>query len=102
MPHYDNLSLKKIQAYCQTLENDIDSYLPDKQELHKISREWICNIIATQLKNVFTDWLKKQIEERNEYVRDKREMDIEFDADVAAAFQASTSVSCKSPPEHIL
>ena len=32
-------------------------YLPDKQEIHKISREWICNIYASVLKSVFTDWV---------------------------------------------
>ena len=43
-----------------------------------------------------SDWVDEQIEIRNEEVRDKKDMDIELDEDVAAAFNASTSVSCKS------
>ena len=60
-----------------------------------MSREWICNIIATVLKNIFTDWVKQQIEDRNEEMAEKRDMNIELDADIAAAFNASTSVSRK-------
>ena len=70
-------------------------YLPDKQEIHKISREWICNIYASVLKNVFTDWVRKKIEERNEEVVEKKNLAIELDPDVADAFNQSTSVSCK-------
>ena len=70
--------------------------MPDRLEIHKISREWTCNIVATVLKNKFTDWVDEQIKIRNEEVRDKKDMDIELDEDVYAAFQASTSVSCKS------
>jgi len=43
--------------------------------------------------NVFTDWLKIQIRERNDDVKDKKDLNIELDADVAAAFRASTAVS---------
>jgi len=93
VPHYENLSLEKIKAFCSGHENDIDNYLPDKQELHKISREFICNVCATVLKNIFTDWIKEQIEERNEEMKEKKDMNIELDPDIAAAFHASSSVS---------
>ena len=70
-------------------------YLPDSREIHKVPREWICNIIASVLKNIFTDWVKQQIEDRNEEMAEKRDMNIELDPDIAAAFNASTSVSRK-------
>ena len=47
------------------------------------------------MKNVFTDWVKLKIDERNEEMKDKKDYNIEFDEDIAAAFQASTSVSRK-------
>ena len=62
MPQYESLSLDKIKAFCSGHHNDIDNYLPDKQELFKVSREFICNVCATVLKNIFTDWVKEQIE----------------------------------------
>ena len=43
--------------------------------------------------NLFTDWVAEKIEERNEEVKDKGDMNIELDPDIAAAFQASTAVS---------
>ena len=69
--------------------------MPIPRELHKVSREWIYNVVATVLGTVFTDWVKDQIEDRNEEVKDKRKLDIELDPDVAAAFRASTAVSSK-------
>ena len=59
VPHYENLSLQKIKEFTQTKDFDIDSYMPDRKEIHKVSREWICNVIATVMKNVFTDWVKQ-------------------------------------------
>ena len=44
---------------------------------------------------MFTDWVSEKIEERNEEVREKKDMNIELDPDIAAAFKASTSVSCE-------
>ena len=69
--------------------------MPIQRELHKISREWIYNVIATVLGDVFTDWVKDLIDDRNEDIRDKRKLDIELDPDVAEAFRASTAVSSK-------
>ena len=95
MPYYESLSLEKIQQFCQQHPNEINCYLPDSRELHKVSREWICNIVATVLKNIFTDWVREQIEERNEELTLKKGLDIELDEDIAAAFHASTAVSRK-------
>ena len=95
MPHYENLTLDKIKAFCKTRKNDIDDYLPDKRELHKVSRDYICNVCATVLKDIFTDFVKERISERNEEMKEKRDLNIEMDPDIAAAFQASSSVSCR-------
>ena len=57
-----------------------------KREIHKVSREFLFNVYATVLKNIFTDWIKQQIDERNEEMKEKRDMNIELDPDIAAAF----------------
>ena len=93
VPYYESLSLEKIKEFCRRQPNNIDRYLPDRKELHKVSREWICNVIATVLKEVFTDWVRQKIEARNEEVTDKKDMNIELDQDIADAFRASTAVS---------
>ena len=45
--------------------------------------------------SVFTDWVRERIDQRNEEVKDKGDMNIELDPDIAEAFKNSTAVSCK-------
>ena len=73
VPHYENLTIDKIKAFSIGQNKDIEKYLPDKRELFKVSREWIANVCATVLGTAFTDWVKEQIEERNEAVKEKGE-----------------------------
>ena len=47
------------------------------------------------MKGVFSGWVRARIEERNEAVKIARNLDIEIDPEVAAAFRASTKVSRK-------
>jgi hypothetical protein len=95
VPYYDSLSLQKIIEFCREQPNEMHLYMPDRLEVHKVSREWICNVIATVLGETFTNWVRVKIEARNEDVTEKKDMNIELDEDIAAAFNASTSVSCK-------
>ena len=95
VPHYEKLTLETIREFCQQHENEIDRYLPDSRELHKVSRQWICNIIASVLGTTFTDWVRNIIEERNDEVTEKKGLEIELDQDIFAAFQMSTAVSRK-------
>ena len=69
--------------------------MPDSQEIHKVSKEWICNVCATLLQGMFSGWVRNRIEERNEAVKRNRNLDIDMDPEVAAAFRSSTKVSCK-------
>ena len=86
IPQYESLSLEKITEFCREQPNDIHRYMPDKLEIHKVSRVWICNVVATVLGTSFTEWVDEKIQVRNEEVTEKRDMNIELDADVAAAF----------------
>ena len=65
VPAYENLTIMKIAAFADSVDRNIFDYMPDQQEIKKVSKEWICNVCATVLKNKFTDWLSKMIEERN-------------------------------------
>ena len=69
--------------------------MPDQQEIHKVSKEWICNVCATILGGIFSGWVRNRIEERNEAVKVKKNLDISMDPEVAAAFRSSTKVSRK-------
>ena len=70
-------------------------YYPIKQEIRKLPKQWIANVAYSVLGDDFSDWVKEQIEARNEHVAQKGNLFIELDPDVAAAFEASTAVSRK-------
>ena len=98
VPQYEGLSLKHIAAFLNNGHQDVWEYMPDQQEIHKVSKEWVCNVCATILKGMFSGWVKNRIEERNEAVRKNKNIDIAMDPEVAAAFRDSTRVSRKIHP----
>ena len=95
MPQYDGLALKHISAFLNNGHQQVFEYFPDSQEIHKVSKEWICNVCATLLQGIFSGWVRNRIEERNEAVKRNKNLDIAMDPEVAAAFRSSTKVSRK-------
>ena len=95
MPQYDGLALKHIALFLNSGHEHVWDYMPDSQEIHKVPKEWICNICATVLRGLFLGWVKNQIEARNQKVSREQDLMIEMDAEVLEAFRASTSVSRK-------
>ena len=68
---------------------NIMHYLPDKQEIHLLPRQYLANVIFTIVGQDFDDWVKERIKERNEKMATKNNMLIEMDAEIAAAFERS-------------
>ena len=95
MPQYEGLALKDVSNFLRDGHQHVGDYMPDPQEIHKISKEWICNVCATVLGEIFSAWVKAQIEERNAQVTTKKNLMISMDPEIAAAFQVSTKVSRK-------
>ena len=95
VPQYDGLSLKHIAAFLDNGHQHVFDYMPDNQEIHKVSKEWICNVCATVLGGLFSGWVCNQIELRNEGVTKKKNLMISMDPAVAEAFRSSTKVSRK-------
>ena len=89
IPQYDWLSLKNIGNFLDGGYRHVFQYLPDPKEIHKVPKQWMCNIVNSILKNQFSDWVKRQVEVRNEAVKSKKNMMIQMDPEIAAAFAAS-------------
>ena len=53
------------------------------------------------LGDVYTDWVKAQVEARNAKVTKEKDLMISMDPEVAAAFERSTAVSRKCPMEFV-
>ena len=54
VPQYEGLAIKDIAAFLNDRHEEVYQYMPDAVEIHKVSKEWICNICATILKGLFT------------------------------------------------
>lgn len=95
VPQYEGLALKHISAFLNNGQQHLFQYMPDQQEVRKVSKDWICNVCATVLGGKFSGWVRARIEERNEAVKKARNLDVDVDPEVAAVFHASTKVSRK-------
>ena len=93
-PQYENLSIERIleQARKNPVIND---YLPEDRDMHKVPRQWLLNLAFTLLGEPFRAWVKDEIEHRNEEIAKKRDLLIEMEPEVAAAFHASVNISSK-------
>ena len=102
LPHYKCLSLEKIFAFVAG-QSRIESYLPDEPDLSHVPKQWIVNVCAAVIGEPFKQWVREQIEERNELMAEKKEVMIAMDPQMAAKFQASTHVSrkCSSQLHHV-
>ena len=93
VPQYDNLSLKRIATFLNSGREHVFEYMPDSVEINKVSKEWICCICATVLEDEFSEWVRHQIQARNELVATKKNLFIAMDQEIADVFRASTKVS---------
>jgi hypothetical protein len=65
--------------------------MPDtKLELRSLPKQWVVNVGWTVVGDDFGQWVKKQIEARNEKLAMEQGVLIEMDPDVAAVFHASS------------
>ena len=102
VPQYEGLAIKDMDAAIFQNHSQIYEYLPDQVEIHKTPKQWIVNVAASVLGDVFTDWVKGQVEARNAKVTKEKDLMISMDPEVAAAFERSTAVSRKCPKKLIL
>ena len=89
IPQYENTTIKDIADFVKPYDQ-VHYYLPIGREIGKLPKQWIANVCATVLKDVFTTWVAKQVKERNEKLVVKQGLAIEMDPEIAAAFNAST------------
>ena len=78
LPHYKCLSLEKIFAFVAG-QSRIESYLPDEPDLAHVPKQWIVNVCAAVIGEPFKQWVREQIEERNELMAEKKEVMIAMD-----------------------
>ena len=61
--------------------------LPDrKQELKKLPRQFIINVIYTKVGEPFKKWVDARVGERHEKVKEKEELYVELDPEIVKVF----------------
>ena len=63
--------------------------------MHKLPRQWIINVIYSLCGDDFREWVSQQVKDRNEKLAEKRDLMIDLDPDIAAAFRDSAYISSK-------
>ena len=96
VPQYEGLGIKEIRQFLDDEHPEVYEYLPEPNlELPKTPKQWVVNVVATILQDVFDKWVKLQVWARHEKVAVKKDMLIQMDPEMLAIFQASTAVSSK-------
>ena len=94
VPMYESLTVATILKFGQRSEK-LQSYLPEERDMAKLPRQWIINIIYSLCGDSFRQWVSQQVKDRNERLAEKRDLMIDLDPDIAAAFGNSAYISSK-------
>ena len=79
----------------------LESYLPtEKQDLARVTRGWLCNMIFTLVGDKFSDFVDETVAKRNEKVSQKQNLMLELDPDIAQVFKQSNQISSKYLGSH--
>ena len=94
VPQYETLSIKEILNTWGSNHN-LQVFMPIEKELKSLNKQFIVNVAYSVVGEPFKQWVKDMIETRNQDMTKSKNLLINMDTDVAAAFQASTAVSSK-------
>ena len=92
IPQYDGLKVERILDFAAD-HPQVFAYLPVKKEMRKISRQYLGNVIYTVVGARFNDWVNDRVNERHQKFKEKKEMMIHMDPEIAQIFLQSSSVS---------
>ena len=94
LPHYEGLRTADILEFIKPYDEALKC-LPVEMELPKVPKQWLVNVAYSGIGEAFSLWVQKQINARNAKVTKEKNMMLDIDPEVFAAFQASTHVSRK-------
>ena len=70
-------------------------YLPDKRELVKLPKQYLVNVCFKVIGPNFEIWMRQIIDERNQKIKEKQNLMISMDSEIAKVFNCSNFVSRK-------
>ena len=94
VPQFEGLSIETVLEFASD-KPDVLMYLPDERDYGKLPRRWLCGVVFTKVGEPFRNWVQEKIKARNDYVASKRNLMIDLDPRIAAAFNQSINISSK-------
>ena len=61
----------------------------------RLPRQYCLNVMSTVCGEAFRKFVKEKIEERNNKLADVKDLTVDMDPEIKAAFLASSHISCK-------
>lgn len=86
IPQFAGLSIKDLLAYAEGYEEVMRALPITKNELDKLPRQYIANIIYTIVGKPFYDWVEARVNLRNQNIKEENLMNIEMDDEIAKIF----------------
>ena len=91
---YKGLNIEAILEQGKK-DDKVQAHLPDANDIHRLPRQWIINVIYTLIGAPFANWVKDLIKSRNDHVAEQNDLMLELDPEIAAAFKDSLNISSK-------
>ena len=94
VPRYKGLKIEAILHKMSEHPGMMD-YLPDPQDVHKLPRQFLCNLAYTKLGKPFQDFVQATLDHRHLEMAEKKDLLIAMDSEIAKVFVQSKSISSK-------
>ena len=113
VPYYPTLSIEKILQFAWQFER-VRGFLPASRDIPMLPRQvsflvynicappsdlvfcvvqWIINVCYCVIGNPFSDFIRERVNERNESLAERRDLNVEIDAEFLDVIRASSAVS---------
>ena len=68
IPHFQGLAVKDMLLYARNY-NEVMNSLPIDKEIHKLTRQYVANVIYTIKGDHFSQWVDQRIKEGNDKIK---------------------------------
>ena len=76
-------------------------YFPISKEICKLPKQFVLNVLYAVIGDSFSNYISLKVHARNEKVAAERDIMINVDPELAAAFNNATHISCKYSFTHL-
>lgn len=93
VPQYEELTIKEFYSFAQGYPNVIQALPEVEQEIFKLPRQYLINVIFSIVGQPFRNWVIQKQNARHQKVADEKDMYIQMDPEIAAIYKQSQAVS---------